>query len=94
MEPFEPAQAEGNGSTLSDVFRYVWDCVLCIFTIGGEAWRPPSAPSRPHYLFFFFLPPSLQALFLPRLLFVITGRLELRLPADEGRCGTKRESSM
>lgn len=52
---------------------------------------PATAPFYPHSHFF-----SLTALFLlfPRLLFVITGRLELRLPADEGRCGTKHKSPM
>ncbi len=36
MEPFELARGVGNGSTLSDVFKYVWEYVVCIFTVGGR----------------------------------------------------------
>lgn len=45
-------------------------------------------PSDPPYLH----PPIALFLLFPRLLFVISSRLELRLPADGGRCGTKHKS--
>lgn len=39
-------------------------------------------------------PPLLIPLLFPHLLFVITGRLDLRLPADEQRCGAKHQSPL